>query len=219
MSSKSSAKLIIPEIPRPPASIVDTFKDVYAPAHELDVWVRNTFLNEESPLFNIDHIHLLTARIGYVWTNVHCAKNMRAVAGQAEVPLPQGGKWQKGRALFLLESWFGHIPDFVITIYARVYERYRTIELCALVEHELYHCAQKTDDYGVPQFTKQGKPKYGIKAHDVEEHTGIIRRYGVEAASINVKEFVETAREKPELSHLFDKEGDFNFKQVCGTCK
>lgn len=34
-------------------------------------------------------------------------------------------------------------------------EQCNDLEFCALVEHELYHIAQATDDYGAPKFNKR----------------------------------------------------------------
>lgn len=213
--SQSNFKLNRPAVP----SALQSVNDVYLPSSDFEKWIRNLFLEESSPFFNPEHLHLLSARIGVVLTNCYAVKGMRAIAGQAETPHPQGGKWQKGRALYQLERWFGLVPDFIITLYSEAVRTYSDIELCALMEHELYHCAQKTDDYGCPLFNKTtGLPKFGVRAHDVEEFSGIIRRYGVEASSINVKEFVEAAKIKAELKHLFDSYGKIKMAGVCGSC-
>ena len=194
--------------------------DIYIPAIDYSEWIKRIFFDKSSPFYNIEHEHLIHAQIGVVLTNCYLVKNMRAIAGQAEVPFPQGGKWQKGRALYQLEQWFGCVPDLVITLYSEAVRTYSDMELCSLVEHELYHCAQKTDEYGCLQFNKQtGKPKFGIRAHDVEEFSGVVRRYGIESASINVKDFVEAANVKAELNHLFDKYGKVKISGVCGTCQ
>ena len=51
--------------------------------------------------------------------------------------------------------------------------------VCALIEHELYHCAQDTDADGFPAFDSQtGRPKWTIDPHDVEEFVGVAERYG-----------------------------------------
>ncbi|WP_414143867.1 putative metallopeptidase [Burkholderia territorii] len=46
-----------------------------------------------------------------------------------------------------------------------------------MVEHELYHIGQRTDEFGAPAFMKDGMPKLSIRGHDVEEFVGIVRSY------------------------------------------
>lgn len=51
-------------------------------------------------------------------------------------------------------------------------------------------------------------PKLVIQSHDVEEFTGVVRRYG---ASEDVKRMVEAANTRPEMSRA-----DVHY--ACGTC-
>lgn len=51
-------------------------------------------------------------------------------------------------------------------------------------------------------------PKLAIQGHDVEEFTGVVRRYG---ASEDVKRMVEAANTRPEMSRA-----DVHY--ACGTC-
>lgn len=84
--------------PLPPVEIFGVTAPDFIPAHEIGEWAADTFLDEDSPLFNADHRHLQSATIGWLWTSVPNNRHMMAVAGQAEIPRPQGGKWQKRRA-------------------------------------------------------------------------------------------------------------------------
>jgi hypothetical protein len=53
---------------------------------------------------------------------------------------------------------------------------------CALVEHELSHCGQERDEFGMPRFKKStGMPAFCMRGHDVEEFVGVVRRYGADA--------------------------------------
>ena len=82
-----------------------------------------------------------------------------------------------------MTDWFGMVPDFIITINAAWWLQASDVEACALVEHELYHCAQDSDEYWAPKFNKQtGRPVFTIRGHDVEEYIGVVRRYGADAA-------------------------------------
>ena len=61
--------------------------------------------------------------------------------------LGRAGGWQKSAWSSRCE-WFGRIPKFIITGCRLPREQCNDLEFCALVEHELYHIAQATDDYG-----------------------------------------------------------------------
>lgn len=68
-----------------------------------------------------------------------------------------------------------------------------------LVEHELYHITQATDDFGAPKFNKEGQPVLKLRGHDVEEFVGVVRRYG---ASVEVQELVDAANRPAEVAQL-----------------
>lgn len=114
-----------------------------------------------------------------------------------------------------MHKWFGQIANFFITMTADC--RLQTadccaqcseLEFCVLVEHELYHIAQATDDFGAPNFNKEGQPVLKLRGHDVEEFVGVVRRYG---ASVEVQEMVDAANKPAEVAHL-------NIARACGNC-
>jgi hypothetical protein len=107
-----------------------------------------------------------------------------------------------------MRDWFGEVPDFVITLDADYSRRCTDAEFCALVEHEMYHIGHANDDFGQPAFTKGGLPKLGMRAHDVEEFVGVVRRYG---ASKDVQRLIDAAKNAPEVAKL-------NIARACGTC-
>jgi hypothetical protein len=85
-----------------------------------------------------------------------------------------------------MHEWFGRIPKYIITLAADYCEQCNDLEFCALVEHELYHIAQATDDFGAPKFNKEtGQPVLKLRGHDVEEFVGVVRRYGASATYRN----------------------------------
>lgn len=203
------------ERPRPPAGMAHPLRhpEGFVEAPEVLAWIRGTFINRGAPLFNPEHGHLTLARIGVLWTNAPNARHMRGIAGTAEVPVAQGGRWQKARAAQQLREWFGTDNlDFLITLDAVYSDQASDASFCALVEHELYHCAQARDEYGAPKFRKSGRPVYGIRGHDVEEFTGIVRRYGVGPTGHNLAEMVKVAGKKPEVAEAA-------ISLACGTCK
>ncbi|WPZ05646.1 putative metallopeptidase [Pelagerythrobacter marinus] len=185
--------------------------DRFEPAPDLRDWIAETFITGDGPLVNEEHAHLAEAHLGILWTNCDNTRNMRQVLGQTELMPPMAmGKWQRARAIQQIEEWFGAMPDFLITFSAPACDGMNDATFCALVEHELYHAAQKLDQYGMPAFHREtGKPIFAIRGHDVEEFTGVVRRYGADAAG--VRTLVDAANAKPLIDGA-DLDG------VCGTC-
>lgn len=198
--------------PYPPKQLLVTLPEVeFLPAPEITDWIRDVLLSQDSPLFNEDHVHLDDAQIGCLWTSKYYTKHQREVMGLCEVPNIQGNTWLKGRMEQQLTEWFGGVPDFVLTFYAPFANAITNAEWCRLIEHEVYHCGQQLDDYGMPKFTKEGVPKFGIRGHDVEEFVGVVRRYGISACHESTREFVEAANQDPEIAKI-------DIASMCGTC-
>lgn len=108
-----------------------------------------------------------------------------------------------------MREWFGAIPDFVITLDATFAAECDDVSFCALVEHELMHCAQKRNPYGVPLFSRTtGKPLFALRGHDVEEFVGIVERYG--AYDLGVQRLVRAASNPPLIDLA-------KIARVCGT--
>lgn len=186
--------------PNPPESLFDIDNVVaFTPAPEISEWVKATFFDESSSVHNPDHEHLADADIAFLWTIVENNRKGKRVIGQCEEGKPQGamGKWSKARAEQQVREWFGEIPDFIITLDAEYCRTCGDAEFCSLVEHELMHCGQETDEFGQPKFSKStGLPVYTVKGHDFEGFIGIAARYG--AIEPGIKELVE-ALSKPPL--------------------
>lgn len=203
------------DLPYPPADRIESHEPFFLPAPDLWAWARDTLIDAEGALFNEDHAHLEAATIGFLWTNVgnsRKGRKGRTVIGQAELGAPQGamGTWAKARAEQQITEWFGQVPDFIITINAEWWTVAGDAERCALLEHELYHCAQDRDAYGAPKFSKStGRPVFTIRGHDVEEFVGVVRRYG--AGATGVQELVEAAQAGPEIAEA-------DIASACGVC-
>lgn len=196
----------------PPDSLVgQLLGHSFVPAPELDAWMRKTFLDTESPLFNEEHLHLRDAEIGFVWASTGYVRQGRRVLGQAEVPAFRCGAWQKGRQEQQLFEWFKTMPDFVITVGAFHCSQCTDAEFCALIEHELYHCGHARDEFGVPRFDKMGSPVFAMRAHDVEEFVGVVRRYGVGHPEGYMADLVRAVAAGPELQPV-------DVASFCGTC-
>lgn len=161
----------------------------FVPAPEMETWIRRTFIDPDGPLAHQRHSHLEMARIGVLWSSSEYKRKGKLVLGKAEQPGPPGVYgWHKDRMEQQVAGWFsdwfdGADPDFIITLYAPyVAERLQegdAMAVCALVEHELSHCAQKTDEYGTPQFSDAtGRPKWTVAGHDAEVFVHEVARYG-----------------------------------------
>ena len=201
------------ERPRPPRSLLDVddadFDHPCVPASDLEAGIRATFIDEGAPLLNEEHAHLRFARIGVLWCAVPMKRQMLAVAGQAEIPMARGNAWGKARHDQQLVEWFGAVPDFLLTFDAAYADACPDANWLALCEHELAHCAHVKDGYGVPRFTREGKPVFGLRGHEVEQFVSVVRRYGAVAAG--VQDMIDAASRPPEVTRA---EIDF----ACGTC-
>ena len=197
--------------PLPPVSLLEDTGRSFAPANDLAAWASSIFIAEEGVLSNPEHAHLRFAEIGMLWAAIPNSRAGRRIIGQAELGDPAGamGKWAKARARQQVEEWFGTIPDFLITIDAHYAVECGDAEFCALIEHELMHCAQDRDIYGAPKFRKDGLPVFTIRGHDVEEFIGVVRRYGAHAAGIDA--LIEAANQRPEVAPA-------RIAHACGTC-
>lgn len=184
----------------------------FRPDEGLKDWVWSTFIDEEGELCNPDHVHLSYYNrdlIGFMWASRPFEKGGHIVLGQAEQVAIMAGGWKRKRQELQMVQWFSYIPKYIITIDAGFAESASDSDFCALVEHELYHIAHKRDEWGIPQFNREtGLPKLEIKGHDVEEFTGVVRRYG---ASEEVQTMIDAAKQRPEISRA-------DIYHACGTC-
>lgn len=194
--------------PKPPARLCEYGKE-FEPAPALEAWIRKTFIESTGPLHNPEHDHLNFALIGLLWTNAANVKRGNEVAATAEMPFFRGDAWQKARQQFQFDRWFGFDPDFVITISAPIAAEADDASFCALVEHELLHCAQAKDAFGTPRWNKTG-PVFTLRGHDFEQFYSVVARYGAEAAGVTP--LVEAASRTPIIA------GE-TVTLACGNCR
>jgi hypothetical protein len=201
--------------PLPPEYLCNFGGASFERAPELEIWLAETFLHETSALHNEDHQHLRSARIGCLWTDAdNCAKQV-TIAATAEIPRPPttGGAWGRARWRYQMRGWFGleaERLDFLLTFSAPLAVMSGDAEFCARMEHELYHCAQKLDEFGSPRFSREtGLPLYTLRDHDFAGFLGVARRYG--AVERNVAELARILKDAPALV------GD-EIARACGVC-
>jgi len=209
--TKTAASL--PTRPRPPDDILEvTFVPRMAPAADLKAWVHDNILADEGRLHNPDHRHLVDAGIGFLWSSEGYTKAGRRILGLTEdTSMSRGNAWAMMRAEQQLREWFGTPPRFLITLDAMHCATCSDAEFCALVEHELYHCGHRLDEFGNPAFDKAGRPKLAIRAHDVEEFVGVVARYGVGDPEGYLGQMIIAAAKGPNVAPV-------RIAQACGTC-
>ncbi|MFP3369266.1 putative metallopeptidase [Pseudomonas sp. SIMBA_068] len=194
--------------PTPPSSMQDSPWLTLCPAPAVWAWIGEEILATTGSIHNPEHAHLIDANIGVLWASTGFAKQGRMILGQAEQLMFRAGGWQRARQEQQMREWFGEEPTYLITLAADYCAQCTDAEFCALVEHELYHIAQATDEYGAPKFTQEGLPKLYLRGHDVEEFVGVVRRYG---PSHNVQQLIDAASRPPEVARI-------NISRACGTC-
>lgn len=200
--------------PQPPQDLAERLFGIgFVPAPDLKAWALATFIEEGAPLRNDDHLHLQEANIGFLWASAGYHKRGCRILGQTEdLRQSRGNPWQTARAEQQLADWFGDVPDFLITLDGFFCRSCSDVELCALVEHELYHIAQETDEYGAPKFHRDtGRPKLGLRGHDVEEFIGVVRRYGIGEPDSALARLVIAAARGPDVAAV-------DIARACGTC-
>lgn len=197
-------------IPRPPIHLIDAMEPKFVGAPELEEWVRENILFPGGVLENPDHAHLQQADIGFLWTNVENTRSGRRIIGQARLLPPSGEKWAAGMAATQILALFERMPDFLITLDAEKATEMEDWQVCALIEHELFHCAQKRDEFGEPMFHKEtGRPLWAMRGHDFEEFVGVVKRYG--ATSPELAAAVQAVNRGPEIAAT-------TIARACGSC-
>lgn len=199
----------LPRRPQPPAECVDDGPVGFWVAPDLAAWIRETFIAFEGALANETHAHLLDAQLGVLWTNATNRSQQREVMATAEIPSIQAGGWKRARFEWQLAQWFGRMPDFLLTFSGPIARTLSDRAFCALVSHELHHCAQALDQYGDPKFDAVGAPMYAIKGHDLEQFVGVVQQFGVTSAA--ERAFLAAAASAPDV-------GDDAIEIACGTC-
>jgi hypothetical protein len=202
----------------PPRLFEEDLKGAFAPAPEVERWIRATFIDPASPLYDELHDPLEDARIGVLWTTAAHKRKGVAVAGTAE--MPQGGTlfgWRKELYLWQMRRWFGGeewdderplgLPDFLITLDANYADGCSDVNFCAVAKHELCHCRQATKD-GAPWFREDGRRVWAIAPHDAETFVSVARDFG--PVDRGVAELYEALKLPPRVA-----QADIDW--VCGN--
>jgi hypothetical protein len=140
------------------------------------------------------HLQEGEARFAFLLSATEVNRHGKQVLGAVHLPVVQG----QLRSMFewLVNLKFGFNPDFIVILDQAFWNAAEPIQREILVYHELRHCIHKTDRDGEPRWTEDGRPVFGLIAHDVEEFADTVRRYG--AYSEDIQEFIEAIAEGEE---------------------
>lgn len=198
----------MPDIPEPNEN---EWHIAFRASLDWSAWIKETFCDPESEMFNEDHHHLAEADIGVLFAFMSNQKKGKRVIGRAQMGEVRGNdEWARALSAEQRYRWFGMIPDFIMTLDATWMDSASNLERCALIEHELFHMAHAVDRFKMPMFQASGKPKWAIAPHDIEEFAGVVRRYGTYSDELK------------ELIHAASQPSEFDAVQIdglCGTCK
>jgi hypothetical protein len=70
--------------PRPPESLLERIfgeEGRFAPAPDVEAWVREAFIEDDAELRNDDHRHLQQAEIGFLWTTARSPARRTTIEG------------------------------------------------------------------------------------------------------------------------------------------
>jgi hypothetical protein len=84
------------------------------------------------------------------------------------------------------------VPDFLIVLDRNFWFGATPIQREILCYHELTHCIHKKDVFGDPLYDENDRPRWGLRGHDVEEFTSVVRRYG--AWNADLESFLSAAQ-------------------------
>lgn len=117
--------------------------------------------------------------------------------------------------------------DFVILLNKEAWQRLKTEQRRALVDHELCHAQVQLGDDGEPKKDERGRIVYRVRGHDLEEFRDIVGRHG--CYKDDIRAFVEQAL-RQEQPGLFERpalpvpavdgagNADNEAPVVCGRC-
>ena len=130
-----------------------------------------------------EHAHLQTASIGYLFRDDEIRRQGKVILAEAilvERILPADKRWNRFIKWSLQRVLNAPIPDFLILIDRNIWEGFDAEQKLALIDHELSHAGQATEDDGETlKFHKDGTPVWSIRAHDLEEFCGVVARNGL----------------------------------------
>lgn len=114
--------------------------------------------------------------VEFLMRNFDLVEGGRVVLGAVHLPKVQGKL--KGVFEWMIERTFGYMPTFLIVLDTHYWQSVGPREREILIFHEACHMGLKRDKYGEVQEDEDGRPRWGLVGHDVEEFTAVVARYG-----------------------------------------
>jgi len=186
-------------LPVIPGELIESDEPLFLASPEWRAWAYNALVLD-GPLVNPDHFHLSGADVQFLLTNVENFEKGKQILGTAQMGAPTGKAWSKARAERFLLDRFKEIPDFLIILDATFLAGARPLEALAVTDHEFYHCGVKRKRDGEIQYGRDDRPKFAIREHDVQEFTGVARRWG--AWNDDLKAFQEALWWGPTIGQV-----------------
>ena len=128
----------------------------------------------QTVLIPTHHPRLAQAQIAYLFVESLTRKGKELLA-----------KIKKAGAL---ERYLGEV-DYVLIVNYEAWQHLTDAQRRALIDHELCHCTVTSD--------KSGKPRYGLRGHDLEEFTEIVERHGL--WQVDVEDFAAVVQQQLPL--------------------
>lgn len=188
-------------------------------SEEVESVIRNDFTGRGGLFWDPEHGHLGRARIGVLWMGSKHIHRGSAKMGTMELVAPfdaepsTWGEAQKRLMLYMLfdqREW----PHFIMRLSGPRCHKAEDREFFALVDHEVCHGAQATDQWGAPRFSDTtGEPVWKIRPHDYEGFAGTTERFG--AIADGSAGIVLAGAKKPRFHWLPGK--DLDVAKACGV--
>lgn len=202
--------------PMPPPEVVEG-EILFARSLDVESWLQDAFIDPAGPLHADRHLVLEDARIGVLWAHPVAKRRGKVIAGQAERPRPPQGAYGWAKSLWewhMAQLFPEDLPDFLLTFHAPLAAESDAASWCALVKHELCHCAQAEDEFGSPRFHSAqagGGPMWTTIGHDFEEFDDVVEDFGADVLGGGARRIIEAAAVGPRVSPAL-------IRLACGNC-
>ncbi len=202
--------------PMPPAELVGG-PVLFARAPDVEAWLREVFIETAGPLHAERHAVLEDAEIGVLWAQPMAKRRGKIIAGQAERPKPPQSAYGWARSLWewnMAQLFPEALPDFLLTFSSVLAAESDPASWCALVKHELCHCAQAEDEFGDPLFHSAaagGGPMWTTIGHDFEEFDDVVKDFGPDVLGGGARRLIQAAASGPRIAPA-------SIRLACGNC-
>ena len=154
-----------------------------------------------------EHSHLRadSCRLAYLFRDEEVARGGKTVWASAHLVAsrPPAGRYWSRFIRWSLVNILGYEPTFLVLIDRNIWAGLDARQKLALIDHELMHCSQATDQMGEPRYNQvTGDPIWALREHDIEEFDSIVTRHGLWKQDLvdSAKVIIEALNHGPALS-------------------